>query len=222
MGLRVILTGSTGMIGQGVLNECLENRDIDHILVINRNALGISHRKLQEVIHSDFSQVQPLIPLLKGYDACFFCLGVSSAGMKEADYLRITHDFTLATAAACLDANPNMVFCYVSGAGTDSSEQGRTMWARVKGKTENDLLAMPFQAVYLFRPGYIQPMKGIRSRTPLYNAMYALFKPLYPLLKHLPKFVTSTEQMGKAMIGVTLHGYEKPILESADINTITL
>ncbi|HPG07785.1 MAG: NAD-dependent epimerase/dehydratase family protein [Saprospiraceae bacterium] len=220
MALRVFITGSTGMVGQAVLLECLESPDIERVLVINRRPLGIAHPKLEELIHSDLGNLDAFIPKLLGWDACFYCLGVSSAGMKEEAYTRITFDYTIHCADVCLKANPNMVFCYVSGAGTDSTEEGRSMWARVKGRTENALLAMPFQAVYLFRPGYIQPMKGIRSRTPGYNALYTIFKPFYPLLKHLPKWVTSTDQIGKAMIRVTLSGYKQPVLESIDINTL--
>ncbi|MCB0600530.1 MAG: epimerase [Saprospiraceae bacterium] len=220
MALRVFITGSTGMIGQSVLRECLASQDIERVLVINRRPLGIFHPKLEEVIHNDPGNIEVLLPRLNGFDACYYCLGVSSAGMKEEAYSRITYDYTIHCAGVCLKANPNMVFCYVSGAGTDRTEKGRTMWALVKGRTENALLAMPFHAVYLFRPGYVQPMKGIKSRTPLYNALYAIFKPLYPLLKHLPRWVTSTEQIGKAMIRVTLDGYNRPVLESRDINAV--
>ena len=220
MPLNVILTGSTGMIGKSVLLECIDNPDISSVLVINRKESGMKHLKIREIVHADFNDFSGLRGRLQGYDACFFCLGVSSAGMNETAYHKITYDITTKFALHLLKENTNMVFCYISGAGTDSSEKGRIMWARVKGKTENALLAMPFKACYMFRPGYIQPLRGIRSRTPSYNAFYSIMKPLYPLLKLMGSWVTNTETLAKAMIRVVMTGYPKKILENKDINII--
>lgn len=221
MKLKVIITGSTGMVGKGVLLECIDSLDVESILVINRSPLDVLHPKIKEIIHKDFFDLSSIRDQLDGYNACFFCLGVSSVGMKEAEYRRMTYDLTLGFAKVVLFLNPDMTFCYVSGAGTDSSEAGRSMWARVKGKTENDLLALGFRAAYMFRPGYIHPMRGIRSKTPLYNAFYAVLKPMYPLLKRMPKYVTDNVTIGRAMIAVARKGYTKRVLESIDINSIT-
>ena len=178
-------------------------------------------RKLHEIVHTDFSDFSAIAGSLTGYDACFFCLGVSAAGMSEQAYQRVTYDFTVAAAKTLVKLNPNMTFIYVSGAGTDSTERSRSMWARVKGKTENALLRLPFKAKYIFRPGYIQPMHGIQSKTQWYRALYAVMGPLYPLWKVLlPKYVTTTEQMGHAMIQVAKQGVPKQILENEDINSI--
>lgn len=219
MKLNVIITGSTGMVGKGVLLECIDNPDVESILLINRNPIDIQHPKVKEIIHKDFFEWKGVRDHLNGYNACFFCMGVSSVGMKEADYRHMTYDLTLGFAKEILPLNPDMTFCYVSGAGTDSTENGRAMWARVKGKTENDLLALGFKAAYMFRPGYIHPMRGIKSKTPLYNALYAVLKPMYGLLKRMPKYVTDNSTIGRAMIGVALHGYSRNVLESIDINT---
>jgi uncharacterized protein YbjT (DUF2867 family) len=219
MKLKVIITGSTGMVGKGVLLECIDSPDIDQILVINRSPVGIIHPKVKEIIHKDFFDWSAIRQQLGGYDACFFCMGVSSVGMKEPDYKRMTYDLTLGLARELLQLNPNLTFCYVSGAGTDSTEKGRSMWARVKGKTENDLLALGFKDAYMFRPGFIQPMRGIKSKTPLYQGVYNLISPLYGLLRRMPRYVTTTVILGKAMIGVALHGYRSKVLESLDINT---
>ena len=220
MKLKVIITGSTGMVGKGVLLECIDSPDVESILVINRSPVDVKHPKVKEIIHKDFFDWSIIRDQLSGYNTCFFCMGVSSAGMKEADYKRMTYDLTLGFAKVVLFLNPDMTFCYVSGAGTDSSEEGRMMWARVKGKTENDLLAFGFRAAYMFRPGYIHPMRGIKSKTPLYNAFYTVLKPMYPLLKRMPKYVTDNAIIGKAMIKVALSGYSKKVLESIDINSI--
>lgn len=220
MKLNVIITGSTGMVGKGVLLECIDSPDVESILVINRSPVDIRHPKVKEIIHKDFFDWSAIRAQLSGYNCCFFCLGVSAAGMKEADYRRLTYDLTLGFAKVVLFLNPDMTFCYVSGAGTDSSEKGRMMWARIKGKTENDLLSLGFKAAYMFRPGYIHPMRGIKSRTPLYNAFYRVLKPLYPLLKRMPKYVTDNVTIGRAMIAVAKNGYSKGVLESLDINSI--
>mgnify|MGYP002713022708 CR=1 FL=1 len=218
--MKVIIMGSTGMIGNGVLIECLEDNSIDEVLVINRRATNQTHSKVKEIVHEDFSDFSSLSNQLKDYDACFFCLGVSAAGMSEEQYRKITYDLTLGFAKILVETSPNCVFTYVSGAGTDSTEKGRSMWARVKGKTENDLLKLPFKDAYMFRPGYIQPRKGVKSRTTLYNTLYLFFKPLYFLLKHFKGFVTDSVSLGRAMINVVQKGYEKKIVESRDINTL--
>lgn len=209
------------MVGQGVLLECFDHPEVESVLLINRSHLGISHPKLKELIHGDFFDLGAIRTELSGYNTCFFCLGVSSAGMSEAAYRRTTYDLTIHFAQTFLELNPGSAFCYVSGTGTDSSEKGRLMWARVKGKTENDLLAMPFRDAYMFRPGFIQPLKGIRSKTPLYNRFYAVTKPFYPFLKRFTGFITDTQRVGKAMIRVVLDGYGKKHLENGDINAIT-
>ncbi len=218
--MKVIITGSTGMIGKGVLLECLEDPDISAVLVINRRKLGLTHQKLRELIVSDFFAVDQYTGSLRGYDVCLFCLGTTAVGKSEEIYHRITYELTTLFAQAMLTQNPGSSFCYVSGAGTDSTGQGKVMWARIKGKTENKLLSMHFDKVHAFRPGFIQPLKGIRSATEWYNIVYALFGFLYPLLKRLPKYVTDTTTMAKAMIRVAQSGYKKPILESIDINAV--
>lgn len=220
MKLKVIITGSTGMVGKGVLLECIDSPDVESILVLSRSPIDVMHPKVKEIIHKDFFDLSSVRDQLTGYNACFFCLGVSSVGMKEAEYRRLTYDLTLGFAKVVLFLNPDMTFCYVSGAGTDSSEKGKSMWARVKGKTENDLLSLGFKAAYMFRPGYIHPMRGIKSKTPLYNAFYIVLKPLYPLLKRMPKYVTDNAIIGRAMIRVALSGYSKSVLESIDINHV--
>lgn len=215
-----IIFGSTGMVGKGVLLECLESPFVGSILVINRQPCGIQHKKLKEIIHKDFFDLSPISNDLAGYNTCFFCLGVSAAGMSENDYRKTTYDITIKTAETLLKINKDITFCYVSGAGTDSAEKSRMMWARVKGRTENSLLKMPFKKAYMFRPGYIQPMKGIRSKTALYNLFYTFFKPLYFVLKPFKSIVTDTSSLGKAMIYAVSKGYDKQILESADINAL--
>jgi uncharacterized protein YbjT (DUF2867 family) len=219
--MRVLLFGATGMVGQGVLRECLLDPDVESVLSVGRSATGQPHVKLRELVHRDFLDCSPIESELSGFDACFFCLGVSSAGMKEDDYRRITYDFTMAAARTLARLNPDMTFVYVSGMGTDSSERGRTMWARVKGKTENELLGLPFKAAYMFRPGLIVPLDGIKSKTRLYRAFYAGMAPLLPLLNAaFPKYVTTTAQVGRAMIKVARQGAAKPVLENSDINAI--
>ena len=209
------------MVGQGVLRECLLDSDVQQILSIVRTSSGQHHAKLRELIHTNFFDYSTIEPELTGFDACLFSLGVSSAGMDEAKYTHLTHDLTLAAATTLAKLNPQMTFLYVSGAGTDSTEHGRTMWARVKGKTENDLLKLPFHAAYMFRPGAIQPLHGIRSKTKLYQTLYTVLKPVMPLLKSaFPKYITTTEQLGRAMLKVAKNGYPAPILETRDIDSL--
>jgi len=216
--MKVILFGATGMVGLGVLRECLLAPDVEQVLTVGRTATGQQHPKLRELVHADLSDYAAVDAQLAGYDACFFCLGVSSGGMSEAQYTQLTYALTLAAARTVSRLNPGMVFTYVSGAGTDSSEQGRSMWARVKGRTENALLRLPFKGVYLFRPGLIQPLHGIRSKTPAYRWFYTLLGPLVSLTRLLaPKWTLSTEIMGQAMLAAARHGAPKAVLESADI-----
>ena len=219
--MNVLIFGATGMIGSGVLHEALEDPGVDSVRVIGRSPTGKTHPKLTEIIHDDFFDYSSLPDRLTDVDACLFCLGVSSAGMSEPDYHRLTYDLTLAAAEALLALNPGMVFCYVSGQGTDSSERGRWMWARVKGKIENRLLSMPFRGAYNFRPGFIQPMKGVRSKTKLYAIAYGIVGPLYPVLRRLfPGGVTDSVTVGRAMLRVARDGFERGILEGADINRV--
>jgi uncharacterized protein YbjT (DUF2867 family) len=219
--VKVILFGATGMVGQGVLRECLLDPGVESVLVIGRNPIGQQHEKLQEIVGPDVSDLAPVRAHLSGFDACFFCLGVSSTGMDSTAYYHLTYTLTTKAAAMLAQLNRQMTFIYVSGAGTDSTERGRMMWARVKGETENALLKMPFKAAYMFRPGYIQPLHGIRTKTKWYGMLYAAMGPLYPLWKRLfPKYVTTTECIGRAMITVARRGAPKQILESWDINEI--
>ncbi len=214
MKINAIITGATGMVGEGALHECLSHPDVDSVLVINRRPCNTVHAKLKEIVHDDFFNFTSITDQMKNYNACFFCLGVSSVGMKEGQYHRITHDITLAMANTLVKLNPGMVFCYVSGAGTDSSEKGRSMWARVKGKTENDLLQLPFRGAYMFRPGYIQPTKGLKNAYRIYKVL----APLYPLWKLLfPGYVSTLREIGIAMIHTVTKGYDKHILEVPDI-----
>jgi uncharacterized protein YbjT (DUF2867 family) len=207
------------MVGQGVLRECLCDPEIERVLTIGRSATGQRHEKLREIIHGNLANLAAVEDQLHGYDACFFCLGVSSVGMTEGDYRRVTYDLTLGAAKTLARLNPGMTFIYVSGAGTDSTERGRSMWARVKGATENALLRLPFKAAVMFRPGFIQPLHGIRSKTKFYQMIYTALGPLISLLKAVaPNAVTTTEQVGHAMINVAKHGAPKPVLESRDIN----
>jgi hypothetical protein len=191
------------------------------IVAVGRGPCGVEHEKLEEILHDDFTEYGSIESRLQNLDACFFCLGVSAAGMSEESYRHITFDFTVRAAETLSRLNPEMVFCYVSGAGTDSSARGRSMWARVKGMTENRLVEIPFKAVYLFRPGYIQPMKGVRSKTSLYRLIYSVLAPFYPVWKTLfPGFVTTTEKVGLAMIRVSEQGFSRQILETRDINAL--
>ena len=217
--MKVILFGASGMVGHGVLRECLLDPDVEDVLVVSRTPLGQQNAKLREIDHKDFFDFTAIENELRGYDACFFCLGVTSAGMTEASYHRVTYDITLAAAQTLAKLNPAMTFIYVSGLGTDSTEKGRTMWARVKGQTENALLRLPFKGAYMFRPGYIQPLHGIKSKTNWYRMMYAIVAPIYPLIRALfPKYVTTTEEIGRAMLELAKNGNTDRILESKDIH----
>lgn len=218
--MNVLLFGATGMVGDGVLHACLADPRVDHLLAIGRSPLGLSHPKLDEHLHTDFFSYVDLVAELAAGDACFFCLGVSSFGMSEEAYHRQTFDLTLAAARALANAHPGAAFCYVSGEGTDSSESGRTMWARVKGKTENALLALPLDA-YMFRPAFVRARAGKVSKTTLYRVGYALFAPFYPLLKRFaPRYVTTAENIGRAMINAAVDGYPRRVLDSSDINAL--
>jgi len=219
--MNVILFGATGMVGQGALRECLRDPEVARVLTIGRRPTGQAHPKLRELTAPDLFDLSGLASELRGYDACFFCLGVSAGGMSEADYTRLTYDLTLSAAKALLQANPQMVFEYVSGAGTDSSEQGRSRWARVKGRTENALRALPFRAVYLLRPGLIQPLHGIRSQTRAYRIFYSLGGFLLPLVRAIaPSSITSTERLGKLMIRLARSGRPGAILEMKEITAL--
>jgi uncharacterized protein YbjT (DUF2867 family) len=212
--VNVLIFGATGMVGQGVLRECLADPDVRVMQTIGRTPTGVQNSKLREIVHGDLANYQSVEPQLSGFDACFFCLGVSSSGMTEQEYGRLTYDVSLAAAQTLCHLNPQMTFVYVSGACTDSSEKGRTMWARVKGRTENGLLRLPLKAAYMFRPGIIQPLEGIRSKTPSYRILYSLTKPSLPILRVLsPDHVLTTRQIGLAMLSVA----KRSILESKDI-----
>jgi uncharacterized protein YbjT (DUF2867 family) len=220
--MKVIIFGATGMVGQGVMRECLHDPEIDLILTVGRNATGLNDAKLREIVHADLWHYASVENELTGFDACFFCLGVSAAGMREAEYAHLTYDLTLAAAATLCRLNPQMVFAYVSGLGTDSSEQGFSMWGRVKGRTENALLRLPFKAAYMFRPGLIQPMHGIRSRTKSYRVLYALLAPVLPLAQMaFPSAITTTDTLARAMIEVARHGTSKTHLGNADILAVS-
>ncbi len=214
MKIRAIITGATGMVGEGVLHECLHHPDVEQVLVINRKPCGVTHPKLKEIIHADFYNITPILSQLSGYTACFFCLGVSSLGLKETEYRKLTYDLTLHVATHLSQLNPDMTFCYVSGAATDSSEKGKVMWARVKGKTENDLMKLPFKKVYAFRPGYMQPTPGLKNTL----KMYAFLSWSYPLLRRLfPGQVSTLKEVGIAMINGAKKDYAKSVLEVKDI-----
>ncbi|MDR5750678.1 MULTISPECIES: NAD(P)H-binding protein [unclassified Caballeronia] len=216
--MKVLLFGATGMVGQGVLRECLRDPDVDRVVTLGRSATGVEDEKLREIVHRDMFDYASIERELAGFDACFFCLGVSSFRMSEADYTRLTYDLTMAAARTLARLDPQMTFVYVTGAGTDSTEQGRSMWARVKGRTENALLRLPFKAAYMFRPGAIVPMHGVRSKTALYQSAYSITRPVLPLLQRLfPNAIVTTEQVGRAMLAVAKRGAPSPILESRDI-----
>ena len=215
--LNVILTGATGMVGEGVLHECLNHPAVAEVLVLGRKSYNFSHPKLKEILHADFHNITSVADQLKGYDACFFCAGVSSVGKKEEEFFHLTYSLTLHVAETLAKQNNNMTFCYVSGAGTDSSEKGRLMWARVKGKTENNLTKLPFKQVYNFRPGIIESGTGMKNTIKLYN----YFKWLIPVIKLISKNgVVSLKEIGLAMINATIKGYKKSILEVKDIKEL--
>lgn len=218
--MKALLFGGTGMVGRGVLLECLRDPDVEQVTTIGRTATEVRDPKVREIVHRDLLNYAGMEDVLRGFDACFFCLGVSSNGMKEVDYERITYGFTLAAAEVLAKVSPGISFMYVSGSGTDSTEKGRAMWARVKGKTENELLRLPLSA-YMFRPGFIEPLDGIQSRTPLYRFFYGATRPMFPLMRHLlPNHVLSTREIGHAMLAVARHGYAKRILEPRDIRRV--
>jgi len=219
--MKVVLFGATGMLGSGTLIECLAHPEVTAVLTVGRRATGMEHEKLTELIHDDFLDFRPVTSRFAGFDACLFCLGVSSAGMSEEAYRMVTVDVAVSAAKALLEASSDMALCFVSGAGTDDTERGRTMWARVKGAAENRLAAMPFRAVWLFRPGYVQPVKGVRSRTTLYNAAYAAVGWLYPVLRRVaPRLVTNTENVGLALIRAARDGAPSKIIDNAGINDL--
>ncbi len=218
--MKVILFGATGMVGQGVLRECLLAPDVDSVLAIGRSATGQQHPKLREIVHADLTNYAAIETELAGHDACLFCLGVSAAGMSEQDYTRVTYDVTLAAAQVLARLSPAMTFIYVSGEGTDSTEHKGAMWARVKGRTENALGKLPFKAV-MFRPGLIRPLHGIRSKTRLYRVVYTLMWPAFPLLGVLG-LLTTTERVGRAMLRVVRDGAPRPILTNRDINQLAV
>ena len=219
MKIKAIIVGSTGMVGKGVLLECLDHPDVESVLVINRRSIGIQHAKLKELIHKDFEDLSTIREQLAGYNACFYCLGVSVLGLNEQQYTKITYDFTKHFADVLNELNPEMVFNYVSGSGTDSTEAGKTMWARIKGKTENYVLNKGFKDAYMFRPGAIIPERGIKSRTGWYNFFYILMRPFFPLMKRMEN-VTTTTKIGKAMIHSVLVGADLKHLENKDINQL--
>jgi len=219
--VRVILFGATGMVGAGVLLECVADARVESLVAIVRSSTGRSHPKLREILHADFFNYDHLRAEFASCDGCFFCLGVTSVGLNETQYTRLTYDLTTAAARAMVDVNPNMTFCYVSGIGTDSTERGRTMWARVKGRTENAILALPFKAAFMFRPGFIQPVNGVRSKTAWYQLAYDIIGPISPLLMRIaPTQVTTTARLGRAMIRVAADGYTTRILYPRDINLL--
>lgn len=214
MKINVIITGATGMAGEGVLHECLLHPDVGNVLVIGRRSCGVTNPKLREIIHLDFNDLAPIENKLSDYNACFFCSGVSSVGMKETEYFNLTYNLTLNFAKTLSRINPEMIFCYISGAGTDSSEKGRLMWARVKGKTENDLMKLPFRKSYNFRPGFMRPTKGSNNALRYYKYVNWL----YPVLRFIfPGYFITLKELGLAMINAAVNGYEKQILEVKDI-----
>jgi len=217
--MNVVIFGASGMVGQGVLLECLRDERVARVLVIGRSTTGRQHPRLQEVLLPDLFNIAASAEQLDQLDACFFCLGVSSAGMSEESYRRLTYDLTIAIARELAARNPSMCFVYVSGAGTDSTTRGRVMWARVKGATENALLAMPFRSAYMFRPGAIRPLDGIRSKTPAYRILYMFAGWLFPLLHLLfPRSIVTTREVGRAMLSVARDGWSNPVLEARDIH----
>ncbi len=216
--MKIVLFGATGMVGQGVLREALRAPDVDLVLAVGRSPTGLTHPRLRELVHRDFTDFSGVEAQLEGFDACFYCLGVSAAGSSEADYRRVTYDFTLAAANALARRNPALTFVYVSGAGTDGTAKGSSMWARVKGETENALRRLPFRAAYMFRPAFIRPAHGERSRTASYRAFYAATGWLFPLLRRVaPRYVTTTEEVARAMLHVAREGAAQAVLENEEI-----
>ncbi len=217
MKIKVIITGVTGMVGEGVLHECLKHPDVEKVLVINRKPCGVTDPKLTEIIHQDFFNITSVEGEMKGYDACFFCLGVSSVGMQKTEYYKLTYTLTMHFAERLAAVNPEMTFCYISGAGTDSSEKGRISWARVKGKTENDLGKLSFRKVYAFRPGLLHPGKEMKN----VHTGYGIIGFMYPMLRSIvPNFVSTLSELGLAMINSVLKGYETQVIEVKDIHIL--
>lgn len=220
--MKVIIFGASGMIGKGVLLECLDDPQVERVLTIGRSKLDMEHQKLKQIVHGDFTDFSSIKSELSGYDACFFCLGISAAGLSEEQYRKITYDYTLSAAQTLYELAPEMTFTYVSGVGTDSTEKGRMMWARVKGKTENDLMKLGFNKAIMFRPGAIIPLRGIKSRTKSYQFMYDYFMWLLKIIQAInPNAITDTTRIGKAMINAHLHGKDKSILTPKDINALS-
>jgi uncharacterized protein YbjT (DUF2867 family) len=216
--LRAIITGATGMVGEGVLHECLEHDGVDQVLVIGRKTCGVTHPKLKEILHGNFHDLTAIKNRLGGYNACFFCLGATSIGMSEDEYRALSYTLTMHVAETLCKLNPDMTFCYVSGAGTDSTEKGKLMWARIKGKTENDLMKLPFKQVYNFRPGFMKPTEGLKNT----HGYYKLFNPIYPLARAVfPNWVSTLSELGLAMINSAIMGYEKQVLEVKDIVSLS-
>jgi len=219
--MKVIVFGATGMVGQGVLRQCLADPGVEGVLTLGRRATGQKHAKLREIVLLDLTDYSAISPELSGFDACFFCLGVTSAGMTEAEYRKVTVDIAVAAGRALAERSPQMTFVFVSGQGSDGTGKSRVMWSRVKGEAENAILAMPFKGKFAFRPGFIRPAPGVVSRTPLYRFFYALILPLFPLIKALfPRNVTTSETIARAMLNVARHGAPKAVLETADINAV--
>ena len=219
--MKLMIFGATGMVGQAVLREALGASDVELVQTLGRTPTGQKHAKLREVVHAEMWHYEGMDAELSGFDACFFCIGVTSSGMGEKTYTHLTYDMTLAAAEVLARLNPGMVFVYVSGAGADSSETSRVMWERVRGKTENALLKLPFRAVYIFRPSMIQPLDSIKSKTAAYRIFYTLARPVLPLLRAaLPRHVLTTRQVGQAMLAVARNGPHKRVLESSDISVL--
>ncbi|MBL7783126.1 MAG: NAD-dependent epimerase/dehydratase family protein [Saprospiraceae bacterium] len=218
MKIRAIITGVTGMVGEGVLHECLQSDQVEQVLILGRRPYGLVHPKVKEIVHADLYDLSPIEDQLRGYNACYFCLGTSSVGMNEEDFSKITYTLTLHVATILSRQNSDMTFCYVSGGGTDSTEKGRVMWARVKGRTENDLMKLPFKQVFNFRPGYMHPTPGLKNTL----SYYKYLSWLYPVFKLLfPGFVTTLRDLGVAMIQVTLYGYSRQHIEVRDIKILS-
>ena len=218
MKIKAIITGVTGMVGEGVLHECLQSDDVEQVLILGRRPYGLVHPKVKEIVHADLYDLSAIEDQLRGYNACYFCLGTSSVGMSEEDFTKITYTLTMHVATVLSRQNADMTFCYVSGGGTDSTEKGRVMWARVKGRTENDLMKLPFKQVFNFRPGYMHPTPGLKNTL----SYYKYLSWLYPVFKLLfPGFVTTLADLGRAMIQVTLRGYSKQHIEVRDIKILS-
>jgi uncharacterized protein YbjT (DUF2867 family) len=216
--MNIVFFGATGVVGQGALRECLQDPEVNGVVSIVRSPTGLQREKLREIVHQNFVDFSAIANELTGLDACLFCLGVTSSGMSEEAYTRVTYEFTIAAATTLLQANPGMTFVFVSGQGTDSTEKGRVMWARVKGRTENALLAMSFRSAYMFRPGLIQPLDGIQSKTASYRVWYRLSGPLLSLArKILPRYITTTRELGQAMLAAAKHGIGKRVVEASEI-----